>query len=106
MPPQTPPDDTPSTLWMWGFWVYTGLAIGSFLLSLSAPSPGYGVFRVAAGVLLFAGGVHQLRVVRHKRATRRPYSTFGPNAYMLDRQTGWSAMVLGVVLALSAAVGL
>jgi hypothetical protein len=99
-------DRTPSALWLWGFWLYTTAAFAAFGLSLYTPAPMNLVFRGVAGVLLLAGGPHQSRVVAYKVATRGPYSTFGPHSYLISRQMGWSAMVLGAVLIASAFVGL
>jgi hypothetical protein len=96
----------PSALWLWGFWAYAGAAVAAFVLSLYTPTPVDRLLRGVAGALILVGGVHQLRVVAYKRATRAPYSTYGPDSYLLQRQTGWSAMVLGVVLIASAVVGL
>ena len=101
-----PTDRAPSALWLWGFWVYTAAAFAAFYLSLNAPAPMYHLYRIASGVLLIVGGMHNSHVVRYKAATRGPYSTFGPHALQIQRQTGWSAMVLGAVLIASAAVGL
>jgi hypothetical protein len=111
MPPRkwpfnAPADRAPSALWLWGFWVYAGAAVAAFVLSRYAPTPVDRLLLGVAGVLFLVGGPHQLRVVRYKRATRGPYSTFGPDSYLLQRQTGWSAMVLGAVLIASAVVGL
>jgi hypothetical protein len=99
-----PADHAPSALWLWGFWTYTGAAVAAFVLSLYAPTPVDRLFRGIAGALLLVGGAHQLHVVDYKRATRGPYSTYGPYSYLIQRQTGWSAMVLGVVLIASAVV--
>jgi hypothetical protein len=101
-----PPDRAPSTLWLWGFPAYTALAVAAFVLSLYAPAPVDRLLRGIAGALLLVGGAHQTHVVAYKLVTRGPYSTFGPHSYRLQRQTGWSAMVLGAVLIASAMVGL
>ena len=101
-----PPDPAPSALWLWGFWAYTGAAVAAFVLSLYTLTPVDRLLRGIAGALLLVGGVHGLRVVAYKRATRAPYSTYGPDSYLVQRQTGWSAMVLGVTLIASAVVGL
>jgi len=107
MSPLDPPTGrTPSALWLWGFWAYTGAAVAAFILSLYTPTPVDRLLRGVAGVLFLVGGAHQLRIVAYKRATRAPYSTYGPDSYLTQRQTGWSAMVLGVVLIASAVVGL
>ncbi len=105
LPLDPPPGRAPSALWLWGFWVYTGAAVGAFVFSLYSPTPLDRLLRGVAGTLLFIGGVHQLRVVAYKRATRPQYSTLGPDSYLTQRQTGWSAMVLGLVLIASALVG-
>jgi hypothetical protein len=76
------------------------------VLSLHASYPLDRVCRVASGALFIVGGIHNGRVVAYKRSTRAPYSTFGPDALMNQRQTGWSAIVLGLVLIGSAVVGL
>ena len=101
-----PANRTPSALWLWGFWAYTGAAVAAFVLSLYIPAPVGRLLLGVAGALLLLGGAHQLRVVAYKRATRPPYSTYGPDSYLVQRQTAWSAMVLGVVLIASAVVGL
>ena len=106
LPFNPPPDRAPSALWLWGFWVYTGAAVATFVFSLYSPAPLDRLLRGAAGALLFVGGTHQLRVVAYKRATRGPYSTFAPDSYATQRQTGWSAMVLGSVMVASALVRL
>lgn len=95
-----------TTLWLWGHWVYIAAAVAAFVLSLYLPAPAERVTRGIAGALFIIGGIHQGRVVAYKRATRAPYSTLGPDSYMIQRQTGWSAMVLGVVLIGSAVIGL
>jgi hypothetical protein len=105
-PFDAPTHRVPSALWLWGFWAYTEAAFAAFGLSLYAPMPVDRLLRCVAGALLIVGGAHQLRVVDYKRATRGPYSTYGPHSYLIQRQTGWRAMVLGVVLIGSAVVGL
>ena len=101
-----PTGGAPSALWLWGFWIYIGAAIAAFVLSLYAPAPVDRFLRGIAGALLFVGGAHQRHVVNYKRATRGPYSTYGPHSYLIQRQTGWSAMILGAVFIASAVVGL
>ena len=64
------------------------------------------LLRGVGGALLLVGGAHQLRVVAYKRATRAQYTTYGPDSYLIQRQTRWSAIVLGVVLIASVVVGL
>jgi len=105
-PADGPADRAPSLLWLWGFWACTAAAFAAFGLSIFAATPADRLLRVVAGVLLFVGGVHQQRVVNYKRDTRGPYSTYGPHSYLLQRQTGWSAMVVGCVLIASAVIGL
>ena len=97
-------DRAPSVLWRWGLWAYAGVAVAAFVLSLYTPTPVDRLLRAIAGVLFLVGGAHQLRVVDYKIATRRPYSTFGPDSYPLQRQTARSAMVLGAVFIASALV--
>ena len=92
------PNRKPSALWMWGFWIHVALAFAACFASLHAPAPADRILRGVAGALLLAGGFHQLRVVAYKRATRPLYATHGPDSYLTQRQAGWSAMVLGVVL--------
>lgn len=99
-------DSTPSALWRWGFWVYGAVAVAAFLISRYTPAPIDRVLLGVAGVLFIVGGVHQSRVVAYKRATRGPYRTYGPDSYLIQRQTGWSAVVLGLVLLASAVIGL
>jgi hypothetical protein len=99
-------DREPSVLWLWGFWIYVGAAFAAFVLSVYAPTPADRVLRGVAGVLLFVSGLHQLRVGKYKRATRGPYTIWGLDSYLTDRQTGWSAMVTGVVFIAAAVVGL
>lgn len=94
----------PSTLWMWGFWLCVGAAIAAYVASTIAAAPADRALRGIAGVLLVAGGVHQARVVRYKVVTRGPYSTLGPRSYLVQRQTGWSAIVLGALFVASAFV--
>lgn len=89
---------------MWGF---VGLAAAGFalaILSVHAAAPLNHVLRGVAGALLLAGGRHQSRVVAYKRATRSVYSTFGFDSLMLQRQAGWSTLILGAVLVASALV--
>lgn len=93
-----------STLWLWGFWLCGTAALLAFALSLQVPGAPGRVLRATAGALLIGGGSHQGRVVAYQRATRSPYRAFGPDARLTQRQTGWSAIVLGVVLLASAAV--
>jgi len=99
-------DPKPSALWLWGFWAYTGVAVAAFLISLYTPTPIDRVLLGVAGALFIVGGIHQTRVVAYKRATRGPYSTYGPDSYLIQRQTGWSAVVLGLVLIAGAVIGL
>jgi len=99
-------DPPRSAVWLWGFWLVAAVATAAFVLSLNTPYPLDRLFRVVAGVLFVAGGVHNGRVVAYMRATRAPYSTFGPDALITQRQTGWSAIVLGLILIGSAIVGL
>jgi hypothetical protein len=108
-PPDPSPDRPPSALWLWGFWIYTAAAVAAFVLSLYAPTPADRLLRGVTGALLLVGGVHQLRVVAYKRTARAKRGssvTYGPDWYVVDRQTGWSAMVLGVVFIGSAVVEL
>jgi hypothetical protein len=105
-PFNSPANHTPSVLWLWGFWIYVGAAFAAFVLSVYAPTPTDRVLRCVAGALLFVAGVHQLRVGKYKRATRGPYTIWGLDSYLIDRQTGWSAMVVGVVFIAGAVVGL
>lgn len=100
------PDRAPSALWMWGFWIYIAAAFAVFVLSTCAPPPIDRVLRVIAGVLIFLAGPHQLRVAKYKRSTRGPYTVWGFDSYLMDRQTGWSAMVIGIVFIAGAVVGL
>src|SRR5687767_753666 len=107
MPPSEPLDNrTPSTLWLWGFWAFAGIAAAASLLSLYTAAPVDRFLRAGSGVLFLVGGVHQSRVVAYKRATRAPYSTYAPDSLLLQRQAGWSAAILGVVLIASALVPL
>jgi hypothetical protein len=101
-----PTDHTPSALWLWGFWLYVGAAVVVFVVSVYASTPVERVLRCVVGALLFIAGPHQLRVGKYKRATRGPYTILGFDSYLTDRQTGWSAMVVGVVFVASAVVGL
>jgi hypothetical protein len=96
----------PSVLWLWGFWIYIAAALAAFALSAYAPAPVDRVLRGGAGVLIFIAGLHQLRVGKYKRTTRGPYTIWGFDSYLVDRQTGWSAMVVGVVFIAGAVVGL
>ena len=105
-PNSLPPKPAPSALWLWGFWVLAAAATAAFILSLYTPYPLDRACRVASGVLFVLGGVHNARVVAYKRATRPPYSTFGPDSLSIQRQTGWSSIVLGAVFIASAIVGL
>jgi hypothetical protein len=93
-------------LWLWGFWIYFGAALAAFVVSVYAPAPADRVLRGVTGVLLFVAGIHQLRVEKYKRRTRGPYTIWGFESYLTDRQTGWSAMILGVVFIAAAVVGL
>ena len=103
---EPPTDRAPSVLWLWGFWIYLGAAFAVFVVSVYAPKPVERVLRCVAGVLIFIAGLHQLRVGKYKRATRGPYVLRGFDSYLLDRQTGWTAMIVGVVFIASALVGL
>jgi len=103
---EPPTDRVPSALWLWGFWIYVGAAVAVFVVSVYAPTPVERVLRCVAGVLIFIAGPHQLRVGKYKRATRGPYTVLGFDSYLTDRQTGWTAMVVGVVFIASALVGL
>jgi sulfite exporter TauE/SafE len=105
-PFNSPADRTPSALWLWGFWIYVGAAFATFVLSVYAPTAADRVLRCVAGALLFIAGLHQLRVGRYKRAVRGPYTIWGLDSYLIDRQTGWSAMVVGAVFIAGAAVSL
>lgn len=91
---------------MWGFWLCTAAATAAFVSSLYTPYPLDRALRVLSGVWFVVGGIHNSRVVAYKCATRRPYSTFAPDALMTQRKTGWSAIVLGIVLVAGAVVGL
>ena len=102
----SPANPARSALWLWGFWIYFGTAVAVFVFSLYTPSPVDRILRGVVGALLLVGGPHQLRVVAYKCATRPPYSTYGPDSYAIQRQTGRSAMVLGVVFIAGAVVGL
>ena len=104
--PDSQPDRTPSVLWLWGFWIYIAAALAVFALSAHAPVPVDRVLRGSAGVLIFLAGPHQLRVGKYKRSTRGPYTIWGFDSYLVDRQTGWSAMVVGIVFIAGAMVGL
>jgi cytochrome c biogenesis protein CcdA len=99
-------DSAPSALWLWGFWIYMGAAFAAFVLSTVVPAPADRVLRVVAGVLIFIAGLHQLRVAKYKRSTRGPYTIWGFDSFLVDRQTGWSAMIIGVVFIAGAVVGL
>lgn len=101
-----PTDRAPSVLWLWGFWIYMAAAVAVFALSAYAPSPVDRVLRGSTGVLVFIAGVHQLRVGKYKRATRGPYTVWGFDSYVVDRQTGWSAMITGVFFIAAVVVGL
>ncbi|WP_420475316.1 hypothetical protein [Noviherbaspirillum sp. ST9] len=105
-PSEPQPDRTPSMLWLWGFWIYIAAALAFFVLSRYFPTPADRVLRVITGVLIFLAGPHQLRVGKYKRSTRGPYTIWGFDSYLADRQTGWSAMVVGVVFIAGAIVGL
>ena len=91
---------------MWGFWVCMGIAVPVFVLSLQSPPPVDRILRAVSGVLFIVGGLHEIHVVKYKAKSRGPYSTFGPDAYMLARQTGRGAMVLGAFFIATAVVGL
>jgi sulfite exporter TauE/SafE len=101
-----PTDRAPSALWLWGFWIYLGAAFAAFVVSGHAPAPVDRVLRCVAGALIFIAGLHQLRVGKYKRATRGPYTVWGFDSFLTDRQTGWSAMIAGVVFIVGALVGL
>jgi len=78
MSPFDPPvDRAPSSLWLRGFWVYTGAAVVAFILSLYSSPLVDRLLRGVGGGLLLVGGAHQLRVVAYKRATRAQYSSYG-----------------------------
>lgn len=93
-------------LWMWGFWIYVGAAIAVFALSVYAPIQAEPILRCVTGVLLVIAGPHQLHVVEYKRTKRGPYSNWGPTWYMRDRQTGWTAIIVGLFFIAAAVVGL
>jgi len=95
-----------STLWLWGFWIYFTAAVAVYLVSMHAPMPMDRILRCIVGILLLMAGPHQLRVARYKRATRGPYTIFGFDSYLTNRQTGWSAMIIGVVFIASGVVDL
>lgn len=95
----------PSLLWLWGFWIYVAAALAAFVLAVYAPTPLDRILRGVAGALIFLAGPHQLRVGKYKRTTRGPYTMWGFDSYLVDRQTGWSAMVVGTVLIAGAVVG-
>lgn len=102
----SPSGRAPSAVWLWGFWIYVGAAVAVFVVSVFMPEPVERVLRCVSGVLLFVAGPHQLRVTRYKRATWGPYTILGFDSYQTARQTGWSAMVIGVFFIASAAIGL
>ena len=106
LPPDPQANRPPSALWLWGFWIYIAAALAAFFLAVYAPVPVDRVLRGGAGVLIFIAGIHQLRVGKYKRSTRGPYTIWGFDSYLVDRQTGWSAMVAGVVVIAGALVGL
>lgn len=101
-----PPDrPVPSAVWLWGFWLYAVPAVAAFVLSLTGPASTEHLLRSIAGGLLILAGLHQLAVVDYKRATRGPYSTFDPYAYLVQRQTGRTAIVVGAFFVLTALLG-
>lgn len=97
---------TPSALWLWGLWACAAAAFAAFVVSRYAPAPVDSLLLGVAGAFFIAGGLHQRRVVAYKRATQLPYSTHGPDSLVLQRQAGWSAIVLGAVLIAGAVVGM
>jgi hypothetical protein len=106
MPLDSQVDRPPSVLWLWGFWIYVAAAFAALALAAYAPTPVDRILRGAAGALVFIAGPHQLRVAKYKRTSRGPYTIWGFDSYAVDRQTGWSAMVVGVVFIAGAVVGL
>ena len=91
---------------MWGFVALIAAASVTVIISVHAATPLNHLLRGAGGALLIFGGVHQSRVVAYKRATRAPYSTFAPDSLLLQRQVGWTAVILGAALIASALVAL
>lgn len=100
------PPRTPSALWLWGFWVYFGAASAAIILSRHIATPGDRFLRGVGGILLVLGGPHALRVAAYKSAARGPYTLWGFNSYLTQRQTARSAMILGAALIASALIGL
>ena len=96
----------PSALWMWGFVALTAAGSAIAIVSVHTATPLNHLLRGVAGALLLVGGLHQSRVVAYKRATRPLYSTFAPDSLILQRQVGWSAVILGAALIASAVVAL
>jgi len=94
----------PSALWMWGFVALSAAGFAILISSVHAATPLNHLLRGVAGGLLLVGGVHQSRVVAYKHATRPLYSTFAPDSIILQKQAGWSAVILGAVLIASAVV--
>ena len=102
----TQPPPARSALWRWGFWICFALACAALIVSLRTSDPFAQALRVASGALLIVGGIHNGRVVSYMRATRHPFSMLGFDAFLTQRQTGWSSIVLGIALVISAVVGL
>ena len=105
-PPDSPVDRRPSALWLWGFWIYIAAAVAALGFSAYVPAPVNRILRGGAGIFIFIAGLHQLRVGKYKRSTRGPYTIWGFDSYLVDRQTGWTAMVVGVVFTAAAVLGL
>ena len=106
MPFDSEVDHRPSALWLWGLWIYVAAAVAALALAAYVPTPVDRILHGVAGVLVFIAGPHQLRVAKYKRASRGPYTIWGFDSYAVDRQTGWSAMVVGAFFIAGAAVGL
>lgn len=103
---RSPASHRPSALWLWGFWVYIGSAFVVIAIAFHFATPADRLLRGTGGVLCLLAGRHGLRVEAYKRAVRGPHTVWGFDSYLAQRQTGWSAMVLGAVLVASAWFGL
>lgn len=103
--PHTPVPPKPSALWLWGLWVYFGAACAAVVASGYVTTPADRLLLGAGGVLCLLAGVHGRRVEAYKRAARGPYTVWGFDSYVAQRQTAWSAMILGALLIASAWFG-